>query len=616
MSEQTPLRVAGERAGILPEYVNFDGSKRVITPDATYEAILRSLGDPERRGAKSSGPVADSPPPTTSVRCLSCREISSKKQLRGVWANLYSIRSKTNGGVGDFGDLRRLVSWAAALGLDFIAINPLHALRNRGHDVSPYRPISRLYRNEMYLDLEIIPELNDCPEAQTLMKQPEYLAERKRLQEVASVEYEAVWAQKRQVLAQLHRPFQVHQLSGGTQRGQEYKEFLKREGGALRDFATFMVLDELQVSNSTEWLRWVHELVDPRAAVIEAFRNAHRESVDFHCYIQFELDRQLESIARLAKESGMAVGLMGDLAIGSSPDGGDPWAFPELFLKGVSIGAPPDDLGPSGQNWSLPPMNPHTLAETDFAYWRMLLRNNMAHVGALRIDHVMGLLRQFWIPDGFDGSMGAYMQFPAERLFSILAEESRKNHCIIVGEDLGTVPDGFRDLLRKFGVLSTCVVRFEKEWGGAFKPAAAYPEEVYVVVETHDMSPLAGFVRGRELAIRGELEHWGAAQIQDALKLRQNEWNAVLARLKAEGFQVDNSKELCVVGSLNEFLAKLPSCMVAASLDDLAEEIEPVNIPGFGQDRHRSWSRRMTKSLESILESKSVKQSLTSWKRS
>lgn len=616
------LRTLGQRVGIVPEYVNFDGTQRVTTPDETYRAILKCLGydvddAASLRDALDTITKRNPSPAATisSVKCLSCAEVSSKRQLRGIWCNLYSLRSATNWGVGDFGDLRRLVKWAGEVGLDFVALNPLHALRDRGHDVSPYRPVSRLYRNEIYLELEAIPEFEISDEAQKALNS-QLLKQLEHARAAPIVDYDEVSRLKRHFLRLVHEQFREMHGQFQTERGQEYRGYLEKEGTALRDFATFMVLDEMSAPRSSVNMDgWSAQLSNRRSAEVRDFQRKHAIEIDFHCFVQFELDRQLASIAKQAKQSGMAIGLFGDLAIGTAPDGSDPWAYSDLFLYGVSIGAPPDDLGPQGQNWSLPPINPRVLADSGFAYWKKLLQNNLSRMGALRIDHVMGLLRQFWIPDGFDGSKGAYMQFPAQEMFSILAEESRRNGTVIIGEDLGTVPEGFRDLMQRFGLLSTRVLYFERESDGSFKPAAAYPKEAYAVVATHDMAPLAGFAEGRDLQLRRQLDLIPTnAQFEEAMTWRKATWRFLVRRLIDEGLADSSQSEnvSIMVHALVKFLAKTPACLIGFSLDDLALEPQPINVPGVGQDRHKSWSRRMTMRLEEIISSPSIKSLLDS----
>ncbi len=556
----------------------------------------------------------------TPDRCTGVSDLSAQKQLSGIWINLYSLRSRRNWGVGDFGDLRVLVAWSAEVGLDFVGLNPLHALRNRGTDVSPYRPVSRLYRNELYLDIGAIEEQSGCVAARQLMDSPRFRAERDRLRNADWIDYDAVFSLKRSVLECLHAEFEARHASGDTPRGREFRDYLDREGAALLDFATFTALDEYFRSATPairDWHDWPAQFRDARSAEVDRFRSEHGKEIAFQCFVQFELDRQLAAIADLARDKGLSIGLYQDLAIGTSPYGADPWMFRELFIDGLSIGAPPDELTPLGQNWGLPPMNPHRLRDSAYEYWRQLLRGAFAHSGALRIDHAMGLLRQFWIPDGCDGGGGAYVRLPADELFAILALESHRNRAVVIGEDLGTVPEGFSELLERWGVLSTRVLYFEREQEGEFIPPQNHSNRAYSVVATHDMVPLAGFREGRDLLLRRKA---GAiaddAALEEAVAQRRRDFEALLRRLQSEGLVAQvtdldsDSSRLCE--ATIAFLRRTPAPLIGISLDDLAGETEPVNLPGVGQDQYANWTRRMAVSLEDLRASEAIRKAVGS----
>jgi 4-alpha-glucanotransferase len=561
----------------------------------------------------------------TPDRCVAAAERSGGRRLCGMWTNLYSLRSGRNWGVGDFGDLQTLVEWSATVGLDFIGLNPLHALRNRGSDVSPYRPVSRLFRNEIYLDVDAIPELAECAEIRRRIDSPPFRAELSRLRDADVIDYDAVFSLKRSVLRDLHAAFDALHARADTPRGRDYRSYLEREGAALLDFATFTALDErFRFPRSCDlghppplhdWREWPAALRDPRSPEVERFRRDRAKDVGFHCFVQFELDRRLAAVASLAKDKGMAIGLFQDLAIGTAPDGADPWTFPGLFTERASIGAPPDDLGPTGQNWALPPINPHRLRKSAYEYWRRLLRGAFAHAGALRIDHVMGLLRQFWIPQGCDGTRGAYVRFPGDDLFAILALESRRSGAVVIGEDLGTLPLGFSELLERWGVLSTRVLYFERDHNGEFRPPHHYSNRAYVVVATHDMVPLAGFRDGRDLMLRRRVGVIADdAALAKAQAQRGCDFDALIRRLRADGLLTDadstgvNSLRLCA--AVNRYLRLTSAPLVGISLDDLAGETEPVNLPGVGQDRYRNWSRRMRVPLEELCASQEISRSI------
>lgn len=534
------------------------------------------------------------------LSCCSPQRKFGDRRLFGLWTQLYSLRGANDQGVGDFAALRELVDWAGEAGASFVGLNPLHALRNRDHDVSPYRPVSRLFRNPIYLDLGAIPEISTSSQARSNLG-----AFPRSVSEDGSVRYDEVTAHRRPILQLLHREFLRLHGSGSTDRGKSYRAYLDREGEALWDFTTFLALDEnfRKEHPRTTWREWPAEYRDSKSPAVAEFRARQKEEISFHAFVQFEIDRQLESIAARGRELGMPIGLYQDLALSTSPDGFEPWAFPDLFIRGASLGAPPDDLGPLGQNWSLPPLHPLRLRETGFEYWRNLLRRSFASAGALRIDHVMGLLRQFWIPEGKNGADGAYVSFPADELFAILALESRRANAVVIGEDLGTVPWGFGSLLEKWGVLSTRVLYFERDEKGEFRAPSSYPARSLATVSTHDLVPMAGFWRDRDLALRRKVgQIRDEAELASAKHRRDFDRQALLRRFQAENLcspsGIGNAHE--VVTAAHALLARSPAVLVGASVDDLALEIEPVNLPGIGQEGHPNWSRRMSSNIAKL----------------
>jgi 4-alpha-glucanotransferase len=477
--------------------------------------------------------------------------------------------------------------------------------------VSPYSPVSRRFRNVLYLDVEAVPELVDAPEARALLAAAPH-AERLRAARAAPhVDYEGVMAAKRPVLEALHRA--ARRLPAGDARRADYARFLAREGEALDRFATFLALDEHFRPRGCGWWReWPAEYHDPRDAAVAAFRAAHAEAVDFHRWCQFALDRQLGEVAWRARERGLAVGLYQDLAIGASPSSADVWGEPELFLRGVSIGAPPDPLGPEGQNWGLPPMDPRRLAGRGFAPWAELVRSAMRHSGALRIDHVLGLFRQFWIPEGMDGRHGAYVRFPSDALLGVLALEATRAGALVVGEDLGTVPPEVPPAMARWGLLSSKVLVFEREADGAFRAPRAYPRMALATANTHDLAPLAGWWAGRDVALRRDV---GLVAEDHAVAAAQAERVVERARLVAllvdEGLldpaacagdpgEPSSYDARAIRAAVHALLRRTPSWLVGISLDDVLGEAEPVNVPGVGPDRFPVWRRRLGVELEAL----------------
>lgn len=533
--------------------------------------------------------------------CMELQEVLGDRPRFGIFANLYSVWSERSCGIGDLGDLSRLVRWAGSAGADFVGISPLHALRNRDLGVSPYGPVSRLYRNVLYLDLEAIPELAESPQARALLGDATTLD---ALRTMPAVDYARVLSLKRRVLEALYRAF-ASAAHIGSSRARAFDAYRAREGDALVDFATFCALeDHFDASGEPHvpWDAWPAALRHPHSPQVRSFRERNAEAVTFHAWLQFETDRQLALAREAARDAGLAVGVYQDLAVGLAPDGADVWAFPDLFARGASTGAPPDDYASQGQNWGLPPLDPIRLRASGYRYWTRVLRAGFAHSGALRIDHVMGLFRLFWIPAGAPSASGAYVRYPADDLLGILALESRRHEALVVGEDLGTVPDEVRPALASWGILSSRVLLFEREPSGAFRPAASYPERAIVTATTHDLPTLAAFRDGSDLVLRERLGLLcGEAARADARTTRRADLAALMALLRSEGLLVEGEPsfaELCA--AVTAFLCRTPSGLAGLSLDDLAGEREPVNVPGVPLERFPSWSRRMERSLEAL----------------
>jgi 4-alpha-glucanotransferase len=535
--------------------------------------------------------------------CVTAREILNGRRRFGIWTHLYSARRSDDWGVGDMGALRALADWAREIDAAFVGINPLHATRNLGADISPYSPVSRLFRNIVYIDIQQVPELKECPEARSLLESTTHRDALATLRGRSHVDYEGVMAAKRPVFRAFYHTFARGHRGRDTERGQAYARFLAGKGEQLTDFATFVALsDHLGPAHGPDWRNWPAAYSDPRSTEVAAFRRQHQEEIDEQRYLQFELDRQLAAASSAASE--LTIGLYGDLAIGSAASGCDPWMFPGLFVQGATVGAPPDDYSLEGQDWSLPPIDPARLRSDAYRYWILLLRSALEHMGALRIDHVMGLLRQYWVPANRSPTEGAYVRYPAEDLLGILALESRRHGALIIGEDLGTVPRVLPGLLQRWGILSSRVLYFERDHRGSYRPSRRYSRRALVTANTHDHPPLAGFWSGRDLELRRQAGNIGDdVDASAAAEERERDRCALVRRLRREGCLRDPElaspyPDLCA--GVHTMLSRTPAPLVGVWLDDLAGETDPVNLPGIGLDRYPSWSRRLPAALEDL----------------
>jgi 4-alpha-glucanotransferase len=507
------------------------------------------------------------------ARCVHPSEVLEGQRGVGIILQLYSVASERNQGIGDFTDLAAIARWAGEHGASFVGVNPLHALRNVPGEISPYSPITRLFKNPIYLDLEAVPELDASETARALLRSSQEELAALRVSE--RVEYARVHALKMSILAELHRAFA--ELPEASQRKRAYRAFVAEQDPELTAFAIFVARDQRDGNP------------DPRA-------------IDLHRYLQFEIDRQLASVAEQAKAAALHIGIYQDLAIGSAPGGSDTSAFPELFVTRAAIGAPPDGYSKDGQNWGLPPLDPQALRAGRYRYFIRLVKNALRHAGALRIDHAVGLFRQFWIPEGMSGKDGAYVRFPADDLLGILALESRRHGAVVVGEDLGTVPAEVPPALHARGVLSSRVLYFERDPSGRFSRASHYERESLTTANTHDMPTLEGFFRGRDIDIKRDVGL--IASDEDAKRARnerRREKRELFRRLSKEGVlaQARGDPDASQVRTaVHAFLERTPASLVGIALDDLLGEEEPVNVPGVTPEKFESWTRKLHQPLE------------------
>ncbi|QFG21185.1 4-alpha-glucanotransferase [Actinomadura sp. WMMB 499] len=522
------------------------------------------------------------------------RALAPPERAWGFTVQLYSVLSSASWGIGDLHDLADLAAWSARdLGAGFTLINPLHATEAVPPiGPSPYSPMSRRFAAPLYLRVEDLPEFAALP-----------AADRDRLGALGAplrpdgggapgtIDRGAAWAAKLRALESLHR------LPRGDAEQREFAEFRAREGGALTMFATWSALSE---KHGPDWRTWPAELraAGNRAVAGEAARLADR--VDFHAWLQWRLDGQLAAAQRAARDAGMPIGIVHDLAVGVAHGSADAWMYRDMIAPGMSVGAPPDEFNQRGQDWGQPPWHPRRLAEAAYAPFRDMLAAAFRHGGGLRLDHAMQVSRLWWVPEGGSPADGTYVRYDRDALLGCLAWEAERAGAVVVGEDLGTVEPEVRDALAAHGVLGTSLLWFERDGGGRPKRAPVWREPSLATVGTHDMPPVTGFLHGDHIDLRDRLGLLTRPRSdeEDDHRRRLADW---LGLLHAEGLLAappdtvlralaDGSGEHDgdVVAALHAFLARTPARLLGVALADAVGERRTQNQPGT-VDEYPNW---------------------------
>ena len=489
---------------------------------------------------------------------------------------LYGVRSRRNWGIGDFTDLQGLIELAHRLGADGVGLNPLHALfDDRPGDCSPYSPNSRLFLNALYIDVEQLPEFRLDPDTSAALT---------RVRAFDVVDYVAVADLKWRALRAGFAAFKAH---AAPAQQQEFDKFRQERGPLLLRFACF---ESLRHELEGPWWEWPHEWQRPDDAACADLRSGTRgREIEFVEFVQWIADRQLGAASELARKFGMKVGLYLDGAVGVQPDGFDAWNEQIAISRHLGVGAPPDPLNTAGQSWGLAGFNASGLEQQSFAPFADMLRASMRHAGAIRLDHVLGLKRLYLVPHGFSAADGVYVQMPFEALLAVTAQESIANRCVVIGEDLGTVPEGFRAQMADWGIWSYLVMMFERDDRGAFRDVDHYWSNALITFNTHDLSTFAGWRGFHDLKVKRSLGI-DPGESDDA------RWHA-LAMLDdvLRHHSIDGHDLYSVV----RFLARTRSRLLAISLEDLLRLIDQPNIPGTVHE-HPNWRQRIPVSLEQI----------------
>jgi (1->4)-alpha-D-glucan 1-alpha-D-glucosylmutase len=528
-------------------------------------------------------------------RCFEPRALREGARLWGTTAQIYSLRSAQNLGIGDYTDVADLAAGTAEFGASFLGLSPVHALFSADRSkVSPYSPSSRLFLETIFIDPTMVDGFAGS-EAARLLDDAGLQQRLAGLRAAPLIDHDAVWDLKRPLLDALWADFQ---RAGDRQA----LETFRREGGEpLEAHATFEALSEHFRKEGRWWLGdWPEEFRHASSAQVRAFQRERAERIAFHAWLQWLAFAQLGDAAARARVAGMNIGLYRDLAVGADSGGSEVWTNPERFAPGLSVGSPPDPFGPQGQNWGLPPFNPLTLEEQGLAALRALVSANMRHAGAIRIDHAFQLQRLFLIPTGEPASNGAYVSYPFEAMLAVLRIESNRARSLVIAEDLGTGPDGFSDAVMDSGVLSYRVLWFERE-GKSFKRPVSYPRSALAVFTTHDLPTFRGWWRALDVDLRQTL----GVNVQDTADrdraARAEDLREFSRALADEGLVASpEPPEEPPFEATMRYLARTPSVLVGMQIEDAAGELNQANLPGQDQG-HPNWRRRLGTELEAIV---------------
>jgi 4-alpha-glucanotransferase len=561
------LRRRAAELGVSVSYWDWRGHE-VVVSDETLAAIVAALEDAPPPDGSFSPPEAVAPAPA--------------RRSWGFAVQLYSLRSRDSWGHGDLRDLADLATWSARdLGAGFVLINPLHAAEPLPPvSASPYLPMSRRWVSPLYLRIEDIPEYRDLSYSErkrlTQLSQP--LREASPTAEL--IDRDAVWTAKREALEMLRKV----PLSDARQAS--FAEFVARHGRALEDWAAWCALAEV---HGPDYRTWPEHLRDPRSAEAEVRRGDLAVQAEFHTWVQWLVAAQVAAAQEAARSAGMSIGVIADLAIGSHPGGADAWADQQFFAQGFTVGAPPDAFNQRGQDWGLPPMHPRALAAAGYRPLADLVNANLAFGGGLRIDHVMGLSRLWWIPAGAPPTEGAYVYYDAPGTLGTLAAAAAATGSVVIGEDLGTVEPWLREALAGRGVLGTQMLWFERGWSNEPLAPQWWRKNSLVTVSTHDLPPAAAFLSGSQVTDRVELGLLTRSEAEERAEADRtvNDW---IGALVSEGLlspgQRPSADEFTV--ALYAYLAKTPAQLIGVNLAEAAGETRSQNMPGTC-DEYPNW---------------------------
>lgn len=602
------------RHGISLQFYEIDGTHHGVS-DETKRALLAAFGFPAATDEEITASLAAAPTGQEiamrvpeDVRCF-VPESLAERRAWGIALQLYQLRSARNWGIGDFADLAAFAGIAAHSGASFIGTNPLHALfPAEPNRVSPFFPSNRRFLNTLYIAVDKLPGFEPA------------MADEAAIAAARSgdlVDYAAVARLKYAALRRVWSAWCALETQPDGWSADDFAVWRDEQGDALLFHALFDALSlELTPPEADEmgWHAWPEEYRSSGSPAVDAFARQNGDEIDFHAWLQFAADRQLAAAAEAARAAGMTIGLYLDLAVGEAPDGSATWADPKLSVAGAEIGAPPDYFTKAGQNWGLAGLSPTTLAARGFEPYRALMDAVMRHAGAVRIDHAMGVWQLFFIPLDRPAAEGTYVRFPIEDMLRVIAEESNAFRTIVVGEDLGNVPEGFRDVMRVAGIQSYRILYFERD-GSGFRRPENYPANALACLATHDLPTIEGWWRGADIDLRESFGLIDANSAGEQRRSRIGERRELADMLLGAGL-IDPSKieialhddarerlPLAVTVAIHRQLALTASRLAAVRIEDLAGETEPVNLPGT-IDEYPNWRRKLPVTIEAMPETR------------
>ncbi len=546
-----------------------------------YHELIVTIGTHDADGSAADGGIHTT---ATSTIIVTPNRVGLPRRMGAsrVWgyaAQLYSVRSHHSWGLGDLTDLADLCTWSASQGAGYLLTNPLHAAEVAGRmEPSPYLPSSRLFVNPIYIRPELIAEYHDLDQydaslieslrTTTLDDDPQALLDRDR-----------TWQAKSQALELIHR------VDMSASRRMAFTAFRVARGRRLEDFATWCLLSEL---HGSDWHDWPAELHDPHGAAVARVRREHADRIDFHMWLQWIADQQLSTAQSSGTDAGMPVGLICDLAVGVNGSGADAWMLNGLFAREMNVGAPPDPFNQAGQDWGQPPMRPDVLEQMAYAPLREMVSSALRHAGGVRIDHIMGLFRLWWVPRGLGPRHGAYVRYNHEAMVGVVALEAYRAGALVIGEDLGTVEPWVRDHLASRGILGTSIMWFETGPDGRPKQPQQWREHAMSSVTSHDLPPTSSYLRGDHVELRDRLGLL-TESVDEERENARRERETWLASLRQQGvLEADEDDPEQVTLAMHTLLTRTPSKVINATLTDAVGDPRTQNLPGT-EDEYPNW---------------------------